>query len=79
MENIKKGSAGKMLLLISHRLSSIQDMEKIIVLKSGRISEQGTHAGLMAQGGEYAALYRMQAEKYRADTAYADPEGGLET
>lgn len=79
MENIKKDSAGKMLLLISHRLSSIQDMEKIIVLKSGRISEQGTHAGLMAQGGEYAALYRMQAEKYRADTAFADPEGGLET
>lgn len=76
MENIKNDSAGKMLLLISHRLSSIQDMEKIIVLKNGHISEQGTHAELMAQDGEYAALYHMQAEKYRTENAFADPAGG---
>ncbi len=67
MENIKKDGAEKILLLISHRLSSIQDMEKIIVLKNGHISEQGTHATLMAQNGEYAALYHMQAEKYRTE------------
>lgn len=82
MENIKKDSAGKLLLLISHRLSSIQDMEKIIVLKNGRISEQGTHAALMAQNGEYAALYQMQAEKYRTENAFRNPldstiQGGL--
>lgn len=84
MENIKKDGAEKILLLISHRLSSIQDMEKIIVLKNGHISEQGTHAALMAQDGEYAALYRMQAEKYRTENAFRNPldfvrQGGLES
>lgn len=73
--NVQKDGAGQILLLISHRLSSIQDMEKIIVLKNGRISEQGTHTGLMAQNGEYAALYRMQAEKYKTENAFQNPDG----
>lgn len=73
MENIKKDSTGRILLLISHRLSSVQDMKKIIVLKDGRITEQGTHGQLMEAGGEYAALYQMQAERYRMETAFSDP------
>lgn len=40
-------------------------MKKIIVLKNGRIREQGSHAALMEANGEYAALYHMQAEKYQ--------------
>ena len=59
--------------MISHRLSSVQDMKKIIVLKDGRITEQGTHGQLMEAGGEYAALYQMQAERYRMETAFSDP------
>jgi len=73
MENIREDSKGRILLLISHRLSSVQDMKKIIVLKNGRITEQGSHAGLMEANGEYAALYRMQAEKYKIDTAFSEP------
>lgn len=73
IENIKKDSAGRILLLISHRLSCVQDMEKIIVLKDGRIAEQGTHGQLMEAGGEYASLYRMQAEQYRMEKAFSDP------
>ena len=73
MDNIKKDSAGRMLLLISHRLSCVQDMEKIIVLKDGRISEQGTHEQLLAAEGEYASLYRMQAEQYKMEAAFSDP------
>lgn len=60
-----------MLLLISHRLSSIQDVENIILLKNGRIAEQGSHAELMARNAEYASLYRMQAQKYH-QTGFVD-------
>ena len=58
-------SEGKTVLLISHRLGSARLADRIVFLHRGVIVEQGTHEELIASGGPYAELYRMQAEWYR--------------
>jgi ATP-binding cassette subfamily B protein len=60
-------------LLISHRLGAIKDADKIVVLQDGTVTEQGTHADLMAEGGEYSRLFRLQAENYVERSATAPP------
>ncbi|HBH39999.1 MAG TPA: lipid ABC transporter permease/ATP-binding protein, partial [Curvibacter sp.] len=47
-------------LVIAHRLSTIEHADQILVLDQGRIVERGTHADLLAAGGYYANLNRMQ-------------------
>ena len=51
---------GRTTLVIAHRLSTVENADRIIVLDAGRIVESGTHAELLAANGQYAALYRMQ-------------------
>jgi ATP-binding cassette, subfamily B, multidrug efflux pump len=51
---------GKTSLVIAHRLSTIQDVDRIFVMHHGRIAESGSHAELLARGGLYARLQRLQ-------------------
>lgn len=51
---------GKTSFIIAHRLSTIKNSDIILVMKSGNIIEQGSHARLIAQGGFYAELYNSQ-------------------
>lgn len=51
---------GRTVILISHRVSTVREADRIIVLEKGRIMEQGTHAGLAAAGGYYADLAQKQ-------------------
>lgn len=58
---------GKTAIFVSHRLSSATTASKILVLQNGRVVEDGTHAELMATGGEYSRLFTVQASRYIAD------------
>src|SRR5690606_17534121 len=51
-------------ILISHRFSSVRRADHIVVIDGGRVSEQGSHAELMAAGGHYARLFTLQAERF---------------
>jgi ATP-binding cassette subfamily B protein/subfamily B ATP-binding cassette protein MsbA len=51
---------GRTTFIIAHRLSTLHDVDRIVVVDHGRIVEQGTHGDLMARGGVYAGLYEAQ-------------------
>ncbi|MFN2220097.1 MAG: ABC transporter ATP-binding protein [Anaerolineae bacterium] len=57
----------KTTLFVTHRLSSVRMADRILVLKDGRLIEEGTHDALMEEGGEYAAMFTLQAERYQAN------------
>ncbi|CAM5769384.1 ABC transporter [Labrys miyagiensis] len=52
--------AGRTVVVIAHRLQTIQEADKICVIEAGRVVEEGTHEALLARGGRYANLYAVQ-------------------
>jgi len=67
--------AGRIALIIAHRLSTVRGADRIIVIRDGRIAEQGSHEQLMAARGHYFEMYRQQSlqESSQSLTLY-DPQ-----
>jgi ATP-binding cassette, subfamily B, bacterial len=70
MEGLRELTAGRTTFIIAHRLSTVRQADLIVVVRGGRIIEQGTFDGLMRRQGDFAKLYRTQfsaqEEKARA-------------
>ncbi len=61
--------AGRTTIAVAHRLSTIQDMDKILVLHKGQLRESGTHQELLAERGIYFKLYQLQYKDQERKTA----------
>ena len=71
VEGLERLMKGRTVIMIAHRLSTIRDADKIIVLKDGVVVEEGSNDALIAQGGVYADLHRIQFEATPAHAAEA--------
>jgi ABC-type multidrug transport system fused ATPase/permease subunit len=71
VEGLERLMKGRTVIMIAHRLSTIRDADKIIVLKDGVVAEEGSNDALIARGGVYAELHRIQYETAPAQVAAA--------
>lgn len=63
-KNIMESAKEKTVIIISHRLSTTVNADRIIMLENGKVAEIGTHEELMNKNGDYAYMFNLQAEKY---------------
>ena len=66
-KSMLENAENQAVILISHRLSTTRDADRIILLENGSIAESGTHSELIAYSGKYAEMWNIQAEKYCAE------------
>lgn len=71
-ENLIDVTKDKTVIYISHRLSSAVLSDRIYVLGNGTILESGSHAELMAQGGEYSKMFTLQASSYKGESEVSE-------
>ncbi|HBL26002.1 MAG TPA: ABC transporter ATP-binding protein, partial [Acidobacteria bacterium] len=60
LRNLRTVFEGRTVFLVSHRISTVQNADLILVLDRGRVAERGTHQQLLAHGGLYADLHQRQ-------------------
>ena len=63
-KSMLENAENQAVILISHRLSTTKDADRIILLENGSIAESGTHSQLLSNGGTYAEMWNVQADKY---------------
>ncbi len=66
-ESLKAMGRGRTVITIAHRLSTVVDADRIVVLEAGRVAEEGRHAELLALGGRYAGMWARQGRNADAD------------
>lgn len=73
---VRRRTEGATRVLITHRLNTVRTADRIAVLEDGMITAEGTHEALMASGGRYAELFRLQASGYEMPTDAARADAG---
>ncbi|WP_216320626.1 ABC transporter ATP-binding protein [Deinococcus aestuarii] len=71
IEALRAQAGERITVLISHRFSTVRLADRIVLLEGGVVTEAGSHAELIARGGQYAALYALQARGYAAGAGEA--------
>lgn len=66
LQTLKEVAENRTTLVIAHRLSTVVDADRILVMEQGRIIEQGTHHELLLKGGSYARIWALQQEEPQA-------------
>jgi ATP-binding cassette subfamily B multidrug efflux pump len=76
-EQLAELMEGRTVIAIAHRLSTLRQMDRLVVLERGRIVEEGTHDALLAANGAYATLWRRQSGGFRVDRPSGSKEGAV--
>jgi ATP-binding cassette subfamily B protein len=63
-ERLLAAVRGVTTILVSHRFNTVRRADRIVVIADGRVVQEGSHVELMAAGGRYATMYRLQADRF---------------